>query len=141
MKHMFGCARMEKDEESHKASQKQRLCSLVLLVLIILTSGLFLIFSKTEKTADRIIITLDGEVYNTLSLDKAAVITIEDGKGGFNIIQVENGAVSVSEANCSNQTCVHTGSVSRSGEIIACLPHRLVISIESKDEEVDAIAY
>ena len=141
MKHMFDCARIEKDEETYKASKMQRIFSLGFLLLILFIAGAFLFFSKTGKGAGRIIITLDGEVYETLSLDEAAAITVEDGKGGFNVIRVEDGAVSVSEANCSNQTCVHTGSVSRPGEVIACLPHKLIISIESRDGEVDALAY
>lgn len=138
---MFDCARIEKDEEPYKASKRQRLLSLGLLLLIIITASLFLIFAKTKQDAGQIVIQLDGAVYDTLSLDEDAVFTIEDGKGGYNVIQVKDGAVRVSEANCSNQVCVNTGTVSHAGEIIACLPHRLILSISSGNEEVDAIAY
>lgn len=138
---MFDCARMEKDEEPYKASKGQRLLSLGLLLLIIVIAGLFLRFAKPKTDAGWLIITLDGAVYDTLSLGEDAVFTIEDGKGGYNVIRIEDGAVRVSEANCSNQVCVNTGNVSRTGEIIACLPHRLILSISSGDEEVDALAY
>lgn len=141
MKHMFDCARIEKEEEPYKASKGQRLLSLGLLLLIIVIAGLFLRFAKPKADAGWLIITLDGAVYDTLSLGEDAVFTIEDGKGGYNVIRIEDGAVRVSEANCSNQVCVNTGNVSRTGEIIACLPHRLILSISSGDEEVDALAY
>lgn len=141
MKHMFDCARIEKDEEPYKASKRQRLLGLGLLLFIIITASLFLIFARTKQDAGQIVIHLDGAVYDTISLDEDAVFTIEDGKGGYNVIQVKDGAVRVSEANCSNQVCVNTGTVSHAGEIIACLPHRLILSISSGNEEVDAIAY
>ena len=141
MKHMFDCARMEKDEEPYMASKRQRLLGLGLLLFITATAGLFLIFAKPKTDAGRIVITLDGAVYAAIPLDEDTVFTIEDGKGGYNVIQVENGTVRVSEANCSNQVCVNTGTVSHTGEVIACLPHRLILSVSSGNEEVDAIAY
>lgn len=138
---MFDCARIEKDEEPYKASKKQRLLGLGLLLFILVTAGLFLIFAKTKQDVGQIRITLGGEVYKTISLDSDIVFTIEDGNGGYNVIQVENGVVNVCEANCSNQVCVNTGGISHTGEVIACLPHRLILSITSGAEEVDAIAY
>ena len=138
---MFDCARMEKDEEPYMASKGQRLLSLGLLLLIIVIAGLFLRFANPKTDAGWLIITLDGAVYDTLSLNEDAVFTIEDGKGGYNVIQVKDGVVRVSEANCSNQVCVNTGTVSHTGEVIACLPHRLILSVSSGNEEVDAIAY
>ena len=40
------------------------------------------------------------------------------------------GAAAVTEADCGDHTCVRTGAVSREGERIVCLPHKLIIHIE-----------
>ena len=40
----------------------------------------------------------------------------------------------VAEANCGDHTCIRTGQISREGEAIVCLPHRLVVRIEGGDE-------
>ena len=39
-------------------------------------------------------------------------------------------AAAVAEANCGDHTCVRTGAVSREGEVIVCLPHRLTVEIQ-----------
>ena len=36
----------------------------------------------------------------------------------------------VAEANCGDHTCVRTGKISREGEVIVCLPHRLTVEIQ-----------
>lgn len=76
-------------------------------------------------------IALDGELYDEIDLDAVALpydITIETEEG-YNIIHVEHGQISVSEADCPDQICVRQGAISDSIIPIACLPHRLVIEI------------
>ena len=45
------------------------------------------------------------------------------------------------DANCGDHTCIRTGAVSRAGESIICLPHRLEIRvIGGEDSGVDIVA-
>lgn len=46
-----------------------------------------------------------------------------------------------SSAQCPDQTCVHTGKISRPGELACCLPARLVIRIVANktSPDLDAI--
>ena len=47
------------------------------------------------------------------------------------------------EADCPGKDCVHTGSISKAGSAIVCLPNRLEIRIENRGDassDVDAIA-
>ena len=46
------------------------------------------------------------------------------GPLGINRIVVRDGEVFVAAAPCANQICVKTGTVSRPGQWIACLPNR-----------------
>lgn len=76
-------------------------------------------------------ISLDSEVYEEIDLNAVVLpydITIET-ELGYNIIHVEHGAISVTEADCPDQICVHQGKITGSMVPIACLPHRLVIEI------------
>ena len=54
---------------------------------------------------------------------------------------VEDGAVSVTEADCADKICVHEGKISRTGEVIACLPHELIITVQGAGEDTDAYAW
>jgi hypothetical protein len=65
-----------------------------------------------------------------------------DRDGFLNRLIVKEGGVSVAEANCHGQECVHMGVKSKNGELIVCLPHELVIQISSDGRqalEVDTV--
>ena len=55
----------------------------------------------------------------------------------YNIIRIRSGKVSVIKADCRSQVCVDHKAISRSGESIICLPHKLVVEIVSADSEND----
>ena len=48
---------------------------------------------------------------------------------GYNIVAVEDGTVMVTDADCRDQICVEHKKISRTGETIVCLPHKLVVEI------------
>ena len=43
-------------------------------------------------------------------------------------------------ANCHNHDCMQQGSISKTGETIVCLPHKLVLEVTGGEEEFDVIA-
>lgn len=60
--------------------------------------------------------------------------------GGAMKIEVENGRIRVLESNCTNRICIHAGWIERPGEMIACVPNRIMIEIEREQENfLDAI--
>ena len=54
-------------------------------------------------------------------------------------VRICGGSVRVSESDCPGQDCVRTGSISRAGQSIVCLPAQVVISLESAASEVDVV--
>ena len=45
----------------------------------------------------------------------------------------------VLESACPGQDCLHTGTVSRAGESIVCLPNHLILRLEGASDSVDAV--
>jgi len=70
-------------------------------------------------------------------------ILIENRAGGYNLIRIAADGVHVVRANCRNQICVQAGQHSRPGQIIACLPNRVLVRLTGSMEEegVDAVAH
>lgn len=86
-------------------------------------------------------VSVQGQVVARLPLFENTTKRI-DTPGGYNIITVQDGNVSVTEADCGNQICVQTGQIHNNGQIITCLPHGLIVKVISvQDKEVDTIAY
>ena len=55
-------------------------------------------------------------------------------------LEVKDGRVRVVESDCPNKVCVHTGWIALSGEVIACVPNRVIIRIDGPEEPLlDAI--
>ncbi|HPF30358.1 MAG TPA: NusG domain II-containing protein [Lachnospiraceae bacterium] len=84
-------------------------------------------------------VTCDGEMLGSYPLEENATIEIETDYG-LNVMFIEDGKVSVTDADCNNHNCMEQGIITKSGESIICLPHRLVITITGEAEtEYDVI--
>lgn len=76
------------------------------------------------------VVTADGE-----ELDRFAPADLAAGPrtythNGYTLtVTAEDGGLRVSEADCPTQDCVHTGTISRSGQSIVCLPARIIIQL------------
>ncbi len=51
----------------------------------------------------------------------------------YNVLLIKDGQASMTEADCPDLICVHHKPVSREGETIVCLPHKLVVEVTGKD--------
>lgn len=109
-------------------------CLLLLLMLI----GIFFsvwIYLPASSPGGYLEIRQNGKPVKTIPLGKDCEETIRSEDGETNTFSIKNGKVSMTDANCGDQTCIHTGSISHNGETIVCLPHRLVLKICADDEK------
>ncbi len=101
-------------------------------VIAILAAG------SRKEAGGRALVRVDGETVDTLSLNTDQSIVLET-RYGSNKITVKGGEVFVEEADCSSKDCIHMGSISRSGQIIVCLPHHLLITVTGAEDAPDAV--
>lgn len=104
-----------------------------------MAAGIFQTVFLKKEGACAVVQVQQKELYR-LDLQKETEIMIKGGDG-FNKIEIKDGAAAVKEADCPDKICVHTGAVRKTGEIIACLPHELTITISGADTEEDAMAH
>ena len=69
-----------------------------------------------------------------LSKEKDRTFRIESNDGGWNEIKIENGKISIYDADCPDHTCVKTGVLRSETMPIVCLPHKLVIRFAEKEQ-------
>jgi len=117
--------------------------------LIIITACIILAVSAwlcvnspfTEAAAGEAVIYKDGVEYGTIPLNMDKTIVIEDRNGRRNTVSVKEGKVSMAEANCPDQVCVHTRPADREGQSIVCLPNRVVVEVRSlKKDAIDGVS-
>lgn len=64
---------------------------------------------------------------------KTEEFTVYTKSGDYNTIEVNKDRIRIEKANCPDQICVRTGYISKAGQTIVCLPHRVVIEIHRTD--------
>jgi len=78
-----------------------------------------------------------GKVVATLPLNQDGEFVFDEN--GTNVVIVRDGKVCITEADCPDETCVKMGWVSKAGDTIVCLPHRLTVTIEGGEADSDAV--
>ena len=116
--------------------RKGDLLAIALVALLAVLVFVCFLSGKNEPSGVAVVY-LDGEKIQTVDLMQDQTFTVE---GRYrNQITVSDGAISVTDADCPGQDCVHSGSISTQGRILVCLPNGLEIRITSAGEDVDFV--
>ena len=110
-----------------------------LLVAAVAVSAAVLLLRGGSAPSPVARITRDGVLLEEIDLetvDQPWSFTLEDGSG-TNTVQVEQGRIRISEADCPDQVCVNRGWISDSTVPIICLPHKLMIEIVGGEGVLD----
>ncbi len=117
----------------------KRMIAISVILVIICVGGIvaFLCMKQTSVADPVAEIYVDGVLVRTEALSQAQCFRV-DTEHGYNDILIEDGAVSVTAADCPDKVCVNTGATNSSVVPIICLPHRLEIRITSaEDSDID----
>lgn len=143
---------------------------LILLAIILALSVLgFVVLRRSSGENSVVVISVGGKTVASYSLnDDASLRVFDDGSvkdvsafakaisdtfeteammesealgAGYNDIEIKDGCVWVLEANCPNGDCKRFGKISKEGQVILCLPHKLAVTISGGEAQSDAISY
>jgi nitrate/nitrite transporter NarK len=61
--------------------------------------------------------------------------------GGSNILVIEDGRAFMKDADCPDHLCVKQGKISKTGQVITCLPNKLTVTVYGEEKlDVDFIS-
>ncbi|MBZ9688745.1 NusG domain II-containing protein [Clostridium estertheticum] len=120
-----------------------KVVGIVLLVIVVVALGAASIYKTSIKGSENIaVIKREGKVIKTIDLNKVVKpeeFTFKTANGHFNTISVKHNSISISDADCPHKECVKSGWISKPGEMIVCLPFKLIININGqKTNSIDA---
>ena len=114
----------------------------LLTVAVLLSIGAIILTRALTPRGQFARVFVDGTCIREIDLHGEGLplsFTVMGADGGSNTIQVEEGRIRVSEADCPDQICVRQGWISDGTVPIVCLPHRLTIQIDTGgDDAFDA---
>lgn len=103
----------------------------ILILALLLCAAPLLMLLPAPSAPTRAVVRQNGAVLCTLPLEANAEKEILSPDGsGFNLVRVQSGTVCIADADCPDRTCVRMGAISRPGDTLVCLPHRLTITLE-----------
>jgi len=116
---------------------------IVILIAIIITA--FSIFHLTQNNNSNLKVYIDtpnGTYIYNLDTDKDLEFT---GPLGITYITIKNNKAFFTDSPCANKICIHTAAAQKNGDWIACLPNRIFLRIEGKNNteetsDLDAIS-
>lgn len=100
------------------------------LLVILVIAGL--LFRLLRGEGDTVVVEVDGKLYGTYSLavDRTVEIRTGDGEEDVNVLVIKDGKAYVESANCRDGICAAHRPISKRGESIVCLPHKVVITVK-----------
>lgn len=129
----------------------------LILLAVLLIAGLAasIVLARSGKGGGQVTIKSAGKKIGTYSLKENRTLLItkdghifdcdgtdSQGETGYNILQIRDGKADMISADCHNHDCVNHRPISKDGENIICLPHKIVIQIEKEkgDDGYDSLA-
>lgn len=113
---------------------------LILIVLIFGVGFIMVIRFMSPITATKANVYYDNKLVLTIDLsnDELKEYTVKGYKGDI-VIETKKNQIRVKEETSPLHICSKQGWVTSSLESIVCLPNKVIIKIESTNEEVDAV--
>lgn len=118
-------------------TDKRKVICIIAVLCVVFFSLLGIILVKNSGGGNTACIYSDGKLIKTVDLHSAEEqsFTVNSADGGYNTITVKDGSISVTDADCPDRICVMTAPISNGIQPIVCMPHKLVIRIETKRGE------
>lgn len=135
---------MDQTNSPEKTTKKRKLRNdLILigtLIAVLVLVGLAVWLLRGE--GDTVVVEVDGKVFGTyaLSVDRTVEIRTGDGDEELNLLVIKDGKAYVETATCPDGICAAHRPISRQGESIVCLPHKVVITVKSSGGDGPDIA-
>lgn len=110
---------------------------LIGIIVIFLIATFFFSLSNNDEGRNVSII-VDGQMqyHETIQSQKNLKV---DGPLGKTVVQFREGHVAVLSSPCPHKMCIKMGKIRNAGEIIVCVPNRILIRIDGKLRDVDGV--
>lgn len=117
----------------------------LLILISLLPVAIFSYVQAGKINEDSIyvaVISLDNQIIETITLTDHTGIEVFDitpSEHDRNTIEIRDERIRMKAATCTDQVCVKMGFISKPGETIVCLPHKILIEIQTIDGGTDDV--
>ena len=102
---------------------------LVYILLISLSALSLFAIHNLQPEGNEVVVESQNKVVYSGSIFDNQHLEIK-GLIGTTVIEIKNGKVWVSQSDCPHQICVATGKIHRAGDVIVCIPNKVVVKVK-----------
>lgn len=120
---------------------------LILVIVIVSTVMIGIQYSSSDIPTHGPLsanITIDGKLLHNIELtEDVQEIEIKTDRG-YDLLRVSEFGIQVIASDCPKKICMSYGQINKPGEIIVCLPNRMLVEVIGNvplEKEIDAIVY
>ena len=110
----------------------------IIAAVLLLAAGLAAVLARGQGGE-----LLYAEVWQDNTLVERVQLTEETDRtidlDGHNVIVLSGRTAVMQSADCRDQVCVRTGTLTHAGQVAVCLPNRVVLRLTGDTGEIDAI--
>lgn len=105
--------------------------------VLLIAVALLLVVELNRQEGAYVLVRVDGQEVGKYQLSESGIYELN---GGTNILHIENGEAYLSDANCPDKLCVHQGKISKTNQVITCLPNKLTVTVYGAEEGVELVS-
>ena len=101
----------------------------LLVTLLLILCGVLLVWLRPGPPGSRVVVEREGKVIFTAPLDEERTVELA-GRLGSTRLAIRHGSVRILDSPCPRKICIGMGSITRTGELLACVPNGLLVRID-----------
>lgn len=112
----------------------------VLFGLLLVISGYFILFwVKPDTNTNHIaLIQINDEVFYEINLNENRTIALKEFNPAVGV-EVQNNAIRILRNDCEKKICLKMGFISNPGQMIICVPKKILIYIPATNDQSQTI--
>ena len=107
---------------------------ILIIGIILLGIASLVIIDHLKQPGETATIEVAGKMPQQVNLQETQVLSLR-GAIGQTTIRIDHGAVQVTHSDCPEKICVRTGKIRQAGEMIVCVPNKIVIRINGRHNQ------
>ncbi|RKX94799.1 MAG: hypothetical protein DRP84_06110 [Spirochaetes bacterium] len=122
-----------------RPNQVLKLGDIVLILMVIIGLG-FLSFNLYGNDQGNKEVMIIGQNFRGVyPIEKNRKIEVK-GPLGDTIVVIEDGKAWIEYSPCREKICMKMGKISRVGQQVVCVPNRVLVEIEGRNGDIDAVS-
>lgn len=106
---------------------------IAIIAVVLLFSFIGYASAVRTSSSKNVVIEVGGSIFGEYGTDTAQTVEV-----GGNAVEITADYVKMVHADCPDRLCVRQGKISKGGQVIVCLPNKIIVRIQNA--EYDAVS-